>query len=111
MIYFLLGALAFALWLNGAATYHLLRTQVYDRNQKIWQLFIIWLVPVFGALLILSVMSGSQPGKPGNEAPTGVVGTALGVIFLSSILTPNGRSEDAGDPQGTDVGGFDGGGH
>lgn len=111
MTYFLLGGLAFALWLNGAATYHLSRTEVYDRNQKIWQFFIIWLVPVFGALLILSVMSGSKPGKPANEAPTGVVGTALGVIFLSGVLTPNGRSEDAGDSQSMDVGGFDGGSH
>ncbi len=110
MTYFLYGTLAFALWLNCAATYHLVRSHAYDRQQKTWQIVIIWLVPVFGALLILSVMSGRQPRKPANDAQTGILGTVFATVFLSGLLAPGGQGAESGETSSIDVGGFDGGG-
>ncbi len=41
--------------LNIAATYVLVRSQRYDRHQKLFQAALIWLVPVVGSLLVWSL--------------------------------------------------------
>lgn len=43
---------AFVLAINVAATVMLLRSSVTSRKQRMAQLAIVWLVPVFGAVLI-----------------------------------------------------------
>jgi hypothetical protein len=52
----LLAALAFQVWV----TVRLWRSDFYDRPQKSAQSKLIWLVPVLGATIVLSVLSEEE---------------------------------------------------
>ena len=41
--------------LNSAATYVLVRSQRYERRQKLFQAILVWFVPIVGALLVWSL--------------------------------------------------------
>ena len=64
----LIGFGALVLCLNLYASVKLLRSGLYDRQQKRIQGVLIWFVPLFGSLLVLVVMSGQQtrsrPAQP-----------------------------------------------
>ena len=47
-------------YLNVLASIALKRSEALNRSQKLWQLAIIWLVPMFGALLVLHLLSESE---------------------------------------------------
>jgi hypothetical protein len=52
----LLGLLAFQGWLTARVW----RSRLYERKQKIWQVQLIWLVPVVGAGLVFSVLQDDE---------------------------------------------------
>ena len=43
------------LWLNIKATTAVLRDDLSDRNQRLMQLALVWLLPVIGAVIVLAV--------------------------------------------------------
>ena len=43
------------LWLNIKATKAVLRDDLSDRNQRLMQLALVWLLPVIGAVIVLAV--------------------------------------------------------
>ena len=49
--------------LNSAATYVLVRSQRYDRRQKILQALLVWLIPVIGALLVWSLARDTNANR------------------------------------------------
>ena len=49
--------------LNSAATYILVRSQRYERRQKILQALLVWLVPVIGALLIWTLARDTNENR------------------------------------------------
>jgi hypothetical protein len=49
----LLGVVAFQTWLTARVW----RSNLYEREQKLWQLKLIWLLPVLGAAIVFSVLS------------------------------------------------------
>lgn len=59
-----LAIVAYQTWV----TIQLLRAQQYEPRQKRLQLMLIWLVPIFGAVVIQSMMWSEErlPYKPGK---------------------------------------------
>ena len=104
--------LAALLWLNAAASYHLARSQIYGRQQKFWQLLIVWLVPFLGAVVVLTIMAGSGTRPDPQTAPTGIFGTMFYMVTLSGVVTPHSgehNSTDGGPSGFNDMGSGDGG--
>ncbi len=52
----LLGLLAFQGWLTARVW----KSRLYERKQKVWQVQLIWLVPVIGAGLVFSVLQDDE---------------------------------------------------
>ena len=109
---FLLVVLAAFLWLNGAASYHLVRSPMYERQQKLWQLLIIWLVPFVGAVVVLTVMAGGPRQPEPQTDRTGVLATVISAVTLSALIAP--RSDASGGVEHEssgfgDIGSGDGG--
>ena len=55
----LLAVIAFQSWL----TMRVFKSGLYERNQKIWQAQLIWLLPIVGAGLVLSILQESQKSE------------------------------------------------
>jgi uncharacterized membrane protein YgcG len=51
----------FALYLSVTATYHLVRSHIYDQTQKTLQLVLIWLLPLVGAWAVLYFLAEGMP--------------------------------------------------
>lgn len=49
--------------LNYAATYVLVRSQRYERRQKLFQALLVWFVPIVGALLVWSLARDTNAGQ------------------------------------------------
>ena len=62
---------------QGLTAGDLLRSPLYDRNQKLWQILIIWFVPIIGAGLVFAFLNGHRPRLERTRGPTGMVGTCL----------------------------------
>lgn len=63
-VFLVLVALAFQAWV----TYRVVRSPLFDRVQKRRQAKLIWLVPVFGAAIVFSVISSEEEHeRPKNE--------------------------------------------
>lgn len=96
--------LAALLWLNGAASYHLLRSPIYERQQKLWQLLIIWLVPFVGAVVVLTVMAGGPKQPEPQTERTGVLATVISALALSALIAPRSNGHDGTDGGTSDFG-------
>jgi len=101
-----------ALYMNIAATFHLFRCKFYERSQIIAQLFVIWLLPFIGAILILSVIFSSAPTKfekiteSSTESSALLSWLSLGAFFHHTDYHGDGDGNDIHD----DDGGSDGDG-
>lgn len=58
----LLVAVILVFTLNAYATLSLYRSPLYDARQKWPQLFLIWLLPVLGAILVIQFSKAHRPG-------------------------------------------------
>lgn len=56
-------AIAIPLWLNIKASRLVAHDGLSERGQKIAQLLIVWLVPVFGAVVVLAVHRTAEPSS------------------------------------------------
>ena len=59
----LLGLLAFQGWLTARVW----NSRLYERKQKVWQVQLIWLVPVLGAGLVFSVLQDDERADRGTS--------------------------------------------
>jgi len=64
-----LGTLTIAVLLivNGFATREVLRDRFAERHQRMFQLLALWLVPVFGAILVFAMHR--KPEEPPRKYP------------------------------------------
>lgn len=78
---------------NVVATICAIRTDCLERNQKIFQLLIIWLLPVIGALFVIHLITGSDP----EAFPAKFVPQKINWCFVwaYSDSSSNVRSEDS----------------
>jgi len=49
----LVGTIAFQIWLTARVW----RSTLFEREQKLWQSKLIWLLPVLGAAIVFSVLA------------------------------------------------------
>lgn len=101
--------LVIVIYLASLVTYHTIRSEYFEKIQKITIIFIAWLVPIVGPIIILAVLNEDKviikyrPGIP-----------LLDYIFLSAVFVQEiGQSDgviDFGDIGGGGGGGGDGDG-
>ena len=84
--------------LNAAAMHAVLRSREFDRKQKTYQIVFIWLVPVLGATLCLSMAREPHPARPRR----GDAGEEIGAEPARRDSAREGRM---GDNAGADSGG------
>lgn len=106
MSIFLFIALVLVFTLNAAATLSLYRSPLHDARQKWPQLFLIWLLPVLGALLVIQFSKEHRPGRRTGDysADCGIDSSGLGSYSIGDCSTGDGGG--GGDCGG----GGDGGG-
>jgi hypothetical protein len=90
----LLILVAIILALNVNATWVLVRASYYDTRQKLFQLVLIWLIPILGAILVWSLATDSS-GKRATTDLTDGSGSDDGDIRLDNY-----SSEGGGDGGG-----------
>lgn len=56
-----LAAVLVPLLLNGRATQFIVQDVLCDRQQKLAQLLLVWLVPIIGATIVLAVHRRAEP--------------------------------------------------
>lgn len=59
-----LALVGFQIWL----TVRVFRSRMYERNQKIWQAQMIWLLPIIGAGLVFSVLRDDEAAERGARS-------------------------------------------
>ena len=65
-----LACIAIPLWLNVKATFLVLRDKDSERNQRLAQLALVWLLPLLGAILVLGVHRRAEaPSRRYRESP------------------------------------------
>ena len=95
--------LVIVIYLASLVTYHTIRSEYFEKIQKITIIFIAWLVPIVGPIIILAVLNEDKviikyrPGIP-----------LLDYIFLSAVFV-----QEIGQSDGVidfgDIGGGGGG--
>lgn len=105
MSIFLFIALVLVFTLNAYATLSLYHSRLYDARQRWLQLFLIWLLPVLGAVLVIQLSKEYRPGgRTGDySADCGISGGLGGYSAGDCAAGDGGGSGDCG-------GGGDGGG-
>lgn len=105
MSIFLFVAFVLLFALNAFATLSLYRSPLYDARQKWPQLFLIWLLPVLGAVLVIQFSKEHRPGgRTGDySADCGIDSSGLGSYSIGDCAAGDGGG-------GGDCGGGDGGG-
>jgi hypothetical protein len=91
----LLILLAIILSLNVRATWVAVHATCYDKKQKLFQLALVWLVPVLGAILVWSLAAGSS-GERITTDLTDRFGNDDGNIRLDNYSSEGG-GEGGGD--------------
>jgi hypothetical protein len=66
----LLAIAVVLLCLNISATWMIVRDSLCEPRQRIWQLLMVWLLPLIGALVVLAVhRPDEKPSRTYREAP------------------------------------------
>jgi hypothetical protein len=89
-------SLAFVAVLDCVATVRIARSGLYTSSQKTAQILIIWLIPIVGSIVVLSVLKATAPPR----------GYASDVEFPDARITPSGNS----NAEPWDYGGSEGAG-
>jgi hypothetical protein len=83
--------------LDCFATVRIARSDLYTSSQKTAQILIVWLIPIVGAIVALSVLKATAPPR----------GYASDVEFPDARIIPSGNS----NAEPWDYGGSEGAGH
>lgn len=85
-----------ALYLDAAAIYYAIKSEMFSREQLIAQAIIILLFPMLGAIFILT-FTLSQTGRSGFKSEVGKPKSRwLSLLFLSFIVTRNNYGHQTG---------------
>jgi hypothetical protein len=69
LAYALVLGIALVVGLNTWISIRLLRSPYFERNQKIAQLVLIWIVPIVGAVVVAFVMTNESSSEPSLSDP------------------------------------------
>jgi hypothetical protein len=76
------------------ATYHVAKSDLFDRTQLYVIFTLIWLIPILGPLVILSIIW--QDIKCINKSKIPI----LGYLFLASVLSSNSETNSSESSRG-----------
>lgn len=79
----------FVLYLSMFATYHVAKSDLFDRKQLSIICALIWLIPVLGPVIILSIIWPDIKCANKSTIPL------LGYIFLASVLSSNSETRSS----------------
>ncbi|WP_143247631.1 hypothetical protein [Agaribacterium haliotis] len=91
--YVVLGLLSLLIALNAFSSYRAVTSDYFDKKQKTAQLVTIWLIPLLGALLILSV-TGTPSGSKNFAHPDGSQSHSAELMSLKHSNFGNSSSDD-----------------
>jgi hypothetical protein len=97
------------LYLNFVASYHVLNVDSLEKDQRIYQLLIVWLIPMLGSVIIASFhLSDKDYVRDQKKIKT--PGSAIINLFVFITFAKVGSSgyiSGANDDGGIDTGGYD----
>ena len=103
--------IALILYLSIVATVHLSKTEAYSKEQKMYQYALIWLVPIIGSVIVLSILLEEIGQASKSSRPPSYLFRLLALtFFFESTMASGGESSESHDSVGYDGGGGDGGG-
>lgn len=105
LIVILIALTVVVVYLNLRASFRLLREQELTGLQKSVQLLIVWLVPVFGALFVLHLLSEFEEASNGWDASTRTPNFAPNDLRNELTTPKDGRCNDGSDSSSGDCGG------
>lgn len=83
-------ACSLVLYTSGFITYHMIKSDYFDRKQKVILIAVAWLIPVIGPALIFSLLAEDKTIKKKGDFHL------LDHIFLTAVLTQNSSSQGGG---------------
>lgn len=93
--YIAVSIILIAIYLDGLAIYYAHKSDMYSPQQLTLQLLFVLLVPILGAILVISLSAAYfQDNVSSKEKPRGHL---LKLLTLSFILTPSEHSDGNGD--------------
>lgn len=93
----IIAAVLVVLWLNVAATVRLWRSVAYSHDQKLYQLAMVWVLPIIGALFALMVIWSDKSDTSAlfyDEQSHGVFPYILLSFLLLDFSNNSGRSNE-----------------
>ena len=103
--------IAGALYLNIVAMYHLLSIDSQSKKQKILQGLVIWMVPIFGAVLVSSFHLSDKDYVKEQKSRKGLSPKIVNLLtFVAFAAGYGGTIAGIHDSGSNDFGGYDSGG-
>ncbi len=110
-MYFFTIVSIFVLYLNVVASYHVFKVDSLEKDQRIYQLLIVWLIPILGSVIIASFhLSDKDYVRDQKKIKT--PGSSIINLFVFITFAKMGSSgyiPGANDGGGIDPGGYDSG--
>lgn len=101
MVYAALGILGILCIANVAISWIVARAPIYSRAQKLWQMALVWLVPLVGAVTVWSIL---------RQARSVQITERAGIDLTDQVGNPGGPGEHFNvQADAADIGGL--GGH
>jgi len=111
LVILIISTIALMLYLSIVATVHLSKTDAYSKEQKIYQYALIWLVPIIGSVVVLSILLEEISQESKNSKPPSYLFYLLALtFFIESVKASGEGGTESHDTGGYDAGGGDGGG-
>ena len=87
-------ALALVVALDLVATVRLMRSDAYSVKQKAAQCFLVWALPLLGAMLVLSVLNPPRDPERNRQSDMSPVRDDLWLIARSDVESPSHGGSD-----------------
>jgi len=105
-----------AIYLNLVASYHVLCVDTLAKNQRILQLMLTWLIPIFGSIIVVCFHLSDKDYVKEQKNQKAISNKFINLITLVAFTAGSGGSVvgihdvSSGDYGGFDSGSGDGGG-
>jgi hypothetical protein len=87
-------ALALIVALNLISTVRVSRSEAYSAKQKVAQCFLVWALPLLGAMVVLSVMNPPPDGERNHQSDMSPVRDDLWLTGRSDVDGPSHGGSD-----------------
>ncbi len=100
----LVVVLFLAIWITIIALFHIIRTDIYDKKQKVIQCLLVFALPVIFSIVTLSIIFNHYRQDPYSKNPVRVGFFLVDLIVLSAFTSNISHSSATNIDQSVDVG-------